>query len=114
MVYQLSYDDTVIKATYGNKTIKFIRVPFTNNFNGKSIQVVASLYTESSEAAIIEVYVDDEPIPRLTLSTDSLCEVIVEGSFNITDLIINCIHTLRFNLVNKDTTNQLLMVNLVE
>ena len=66
--------------------------------NYRKIYVVATLWSSSGTvAANLEVYVNSETTPRLTLSSSATSETVVTGSFSITDLASGLV-TLRFDL----------------
>lgn len=97
-------DDTQLSVSGTTETeIKNFRFGKTAYSPYGRFHVIASLWV-SGGTGYLRVFVDSEATPRLTLSTNSTSETLLEGDFSITDLA-NGIHTVRVKLYNSGAYN---------
>ena len=82
------------------KTFKFIK--YADWFNVQKLRVLASLRTsDTNYEAIMEIYVDDETSPRITLQSTSDVEELAVGEAELNDLGIG-IHQVNVYLKSTD------------
>jgi len=95
-------DDTQLNASgTGDTEIKNFRFGKTSYTSYIKFHVIASLWV-SGGTGYLKIFVDGESSPRLSLSSASTSEGVVEGDFSISDLA-NGIHTVHIKLSNSGT-----------
>jgi hypothetical protein len=110
--YLVATDDTRLSVNGTTETeIKNFRFAKTSYTPYSNFHIIASIWV-SGGTGYIKIYVDNETTARLTLSSTSTSETLVEGDFSIGDLA-NGIHTIHIKLVNSGayyTYNELIEV----
>jgi hypothetical protein len=102
--YLIALDDTQLSMSGTTETLlKYFSFAKTSYTPYSNFHIIISAWV-SGGTGTYTVYVDNETAPRLTLSTTSTTETILEGDFSISDLA-NGVHILYLKAVNSGSYN---------